>query len=173
MDKQKTTFDEEQLERIEACLQKLLTKSRGVAVLFADVEGQPIGQVGRLSDKDRMALSTLAAGSFAATVAMAKLLEQPGTFEQLIFEGQESSVYSSAVGDEFLLTIAFGSNAKPGLVRLLAQDATKELEDVIQEAREHTAEQSVEDLMDAEFGESLADELDALLSKGESDLIGG
>jgi predicted regulator of Ras-like GTPase activity (Roadblock/LC7/MglB family) len=164
MPSQRTTFDEQQLERIEACLQKLLTKSKAVAVLFADVEGQPIGQVGRLSDKNRMALSTLAAGSFAATVAMAKLLEQPGRFEQLIFEGQESSVYSSAVGDEFLLTIAFGSSAKPGLVRLLAQEATKELLDVLDEAREQAVEQSLEDLIDAEFGESLADELDALLS---------
>lgn len=158
----RVTFGEEHLTRIEGCLGNLLSKSKGVAVLFANAEGQPFGQVGRLTDKDRMALSTLAAGSFAATVAMAKLLGQAGAFEQLFFEGREHSVYTSAVGEGFLLTIAFGSSAKPGLVRLLAQEATKELLDIVHEARDRAMERSVEDLIDAEFGESLAGELDAL-----------
>jgi hypothetical protein len=109
-----------------------------------------------------LGIYSLAAGSFAATVAMAKLLGQAGAFEQLFFEGREHSVYTSAVGDGFLLTIAFGSSAKPGLVRLLAQEATKELLDIVHEARDRAMERSVEDLIDAEFGESLAGELDAL-----------
>ncbi|TKJ31297.1 MAG: hypothetical protein CEE40_01965 [Chloroflexi bacterium B3_Chlor] len=166
MPEQRVSFNEEQLERMEACLENLLTKSKGVAVLFASAEGQPFGQVGSLSDKDRMALSTLAAGSFAATVAMAKLLGQAGAFQQLFFEGQEHSVYSSAVGEGSLLTIAFGSSAKPGLVRLLAREATNELLEIVREAREQGMEQSVEDLIHAEFGESLADELDALFPEG-------
>ncbi len=153
--------DGEQLERIEACLEKLLTKSKAVAVLFADIEGQTIGQAGTLNDKDRTALSTLAAGSFAATAAMARILGQTGAFEQLFFEGEKYSIYATAVGDEFLLTVAFGTGAKPGLVRLLAQEAIWELAEIIREAQMHGAEQALEDLIDAEFGESLADELDA------------
>jgi predicted regulator of Ras-like GTPase activity (Roadblock/LC7/MglB family) len=156
------SFDEEQLTRIEECLGNLLGKSKGVAVLFANAEGQPFGQAGGLGEKDRMALSALAAGSFAATVAMAKLLGQAGAFEQLFFEGREHSVYTSAVGDQFLLTIAFGTGARPGLVRLLAQEAIKELLEIVDEAKEQAMEQSVGDLIDAEFGESLAGELDAL-----------
>lgn len=162
MAERRVSFDEEHLTRIEECLGNLLSKSKGVAVLFANAEGQPFGQVGGLGDKDRMALSALAAGSFAATVAMAKLLGQAGAFEQLFFEGREQSVYTSALGDQFLLTIAFGSSARPGLVRLLAQEATKELLEIVREAEEQALEQSVGDLIDAEFGESLAGELDAL-----------
>lgn len=156
------SFDEEQLTRMDECLGNLLGKSKGVAVLFANAEGQPFGQAGGLGEKDRMALSALAAGSFAATVAMAKLLGQAGAFEQLFFEGREHSVYTSAVGDQFLLTIAFGTGARPGLVRLLAQEAIKELLEIVDEAKEQAMEQSVGDLIDAEFGESLAGELDAL-----------
>ncbi len=166
MPEQGVSFTDDQLTRIEACLEHLLTKGKGMAVLFASAEGQPLGQVGRLSDKDRMALSTLAAGSFAATVAMAKLLGQAGAFEQLFFEGQEYSVCSSAVGDGFLLTIAFGGGAKPGLVRLLAQEATKEMLDIVREAQEQALEQSFEELIDAEFRESVSDELDAAFPEG-------
>jgi predicted regulator of Ras-like GTPase activity (Roadblock/LC7/MglB family) len=166
MPEQGVSFSDDQLTRIEACLEHLLTKGKGMAVLFASAEGQPLGQVGRLSDKDRMALSTLAAGSFAATVAMAKLLGQAGAFEQLFFEGQEYSVCSSAVGDGFLLTIAFGGGAKPGLVRLLAQEATKEMLDIVREAQEQALEQSFEELIDAEFRDSVSDGLDAVFPEG-------
>lgn len=152
---------EEQLTRADGCLQNLLTKTKAVAVIFADARGQPYGQAGRLSDKDRMAISTLAAGSFAATVAMAKLLGQSGAFEQLFFEGKDNSVYSSTVGEGFLLTIIFNTSAKPGLVRLLAQEAAKELQDILREAQEQAVDRSVRDLIDAEFGNSLAGELDA------------
>ncbi|TKJ28268.1 MAG: hypothetical protein CEE40_11885 [Chloroflexi bacterium B3_Chlor] len=163
MPERRVTLDEEQLTRIEACLQKLLIMSKGVAGLFADMKGQTLGQVGSLDERDGLALSTLAAGSFAATVAMARVLGQSGTFKQASFEGHEHSVYSLVVDDEFLLTIAFGSNTRLGLVRLLAREATEKLLNVLREAREQAVEQSVEDLIDAEFGESLADELDALL----------
>ena len=168
---QRMSFDEEQLDRIEACLDKLLAKSNAVAVLFANEEGQPVGQVGGLADKDRMALSTLAAGSFAATVAMAKLLGQAGRFEHLFFEGEDHGVYSSSVGEGFLLTIAFDNRAKPGLVRLQSQEAAKELLAVLDQAREQTIQQPLEDLLDGEFGESLADELDALFSGEGNGLV--
>jgi predicted regulator of Ras-like GTPase activity (Roadblock/LC7/MglB family) len=160
---QAVAFDEDQLTRIEVCLEELLSKTKGIAVLLADSTGQPIGHVGSLSDQDRIALSTLAAGSFAATVAMAKLLGQAGSFEQVFFEGEEQSVHSSTVSGDFLLTIAFDSRAEPGLVRLMAQEAVKELRGILSEARERAMDESVRDLIDGEFGDSLADELDALL----------
>jgi predicted regulator of Ras-like GTPase activity (Roadblock/LC7/MglB family) len=119
--------------------------------------------VGSLNDKDQMALSTLAAGSFAATVAMAKLLGQEGAFEQVFFEGEAHNVHSCAVADDYLLTTAFDSRAKAGLVRLLAQEAVQELRDILTEARDHALDESVRDLIDGEFGDSLADQLDELL----------
>lgn len=170
---QRVSFDDEQMARVDACLEDLLAKSSAVAVLFASEEGQPVGQAGRLGDKDRMALSTLAAGSFAATVAMAKLLGQAGRFQHLFFEGEGHSVYSSAVGRGFLLTIAFDRTAKPGLVRLLTQEAAKELLDILGETQGDAIRQPIEDLLGAEFGETLADELDALFSEGGNDLAGG
>lgn len=156
-------FDEDQLERIQSCLEELLNKSKGVAVLLADATGQPVGHVGSLKDKDQMALSTLAAGSFAATVAMAKLLGQEGAFEQVFFEGDAHNVHSSAVADDYLLTIVFDSRAKAGLVRLLTQEAVKRLRETLREAREHALDESVRDLINGEFGDSLADRLDELL----------
>jgi len=162
MPEQEMSFGEDQLARIEACLQGLLANTKGVAVLFSSSAGQPFGGVGSLSENDRIALSTLAAGSFAATVAMSKLLGQAGAFDQVFFEGKKHSVHSSIVGDDSLLVVAFDSRTKPGLVRLMAQEAAKELLGVILEAREKAIDESVRDLIDTEFGDSLADELDAM-----------
>ena len=72
-------------------------------------------------------------------------------------------MHSSTVGEEFLLTVVFDSQAKAGLVRLLAQEVAKRLLSIVSEAQEQAADRSLHDLMDAEFGDSLADELDALL----------
>jgi predicted regulator of Ras-like GTPase activity (Roadblock/LC7/MglB family) len=171
MPEQRVTFNEEQLTRVEACLQKLLTKGKGIAVLFADDQGQPLGQVGKLDGIDGVALSTLTAGSFAATVAMAKLIGRGGAFEQLFFEGEHQGVYSLVVGEGFLLTVAFDSNAKPGLVRLLAKEVAWELLTIVGQAQKQAMEGPVEDLIDAEFGNSLADELDSLFPSDGSEPI--
>jgi predicted regulator of Ras-like GTPase activity (Roadblock/LC7/MglB family) len=159
------SFDGDQIARIGSCLEKLLVNGRVAAVLFADSAGQPIEHMGTLSDNDRIALATLAAGSLAATVAMARLLGQAGAFQQVFFEGREHSVHSSIVGDGFLLVVAFDNRTKPGLVRIIAGEAAKELEAIVEEATANAMDESVRDLIDREFGHSLADELDARLPK--------
>jgi hypothetical protein len=93
---------------------------------------------------------------------MAKLLGQAGAFEQVFFEGKKNSVHSSTVGDDFLLVVAFDNRTKPGLVRIMAQETAQELLAIIDEAGENALDDSVRDLIDREFGGSLADELDAM-----------
>jgi predicted regulator of Ras-like GTPase activity (Roadblock/LC7/MglB family) len=121
--------------------------------------------MGTLSGQDRIALATLAAGSLAATVAMAKLLGQAGSFERVFFEGREHSVHSSIVCDGFLLVVAFDNRTKPGLVRIIAGQAAKELQTIVDEAKANALDESARDLIDREFGDSLADELNARLPK--------
>lgn len=162
MSEWKLNFDEEQIGRIDDRLENLLANTKAVAVLFASSAGQPVGHVGTLSDQDRIALATLSAGSLAATVAIAKLLGQAGAFEQVLFEGKKHSVHSSTVGEDFLLVIAFDSRTKLGLVRLMAQEAAKDLLEIVRDARESAVDHSVRDLIDREFGDSLADELDTM-----------
>ena len=166
---QAVSFDRDQIKRIDACLRKLLAKSMGVAALFADSAGQPFGYTGTLSDNDKTALATLAAGSLAATVAMAKVLGHTGAFEQVFYEGRKHSVHSLAVGDGFLLVVAFDNRAKPGLVRIVAQEAAQVLLAIVHEAAESAMEESVRDLIGREFGDSLADELDATFPESGSD----
>jgi predicted regulator of Ras-like GTPase activity (Roadblock/LC7/MglB family) len=156
-------LSDDQLATIQFFIQELLDKSKGVAVLLADATGQPIAHAGDLDEGDRLALATLAAGSFAATVAMARLLGQEGAFEQVLFEGDRHSVQSSVVVDGYLLTIAYDSRARAGLVRLLTQKAVKKLRDVLSEARDDTVDASARDVIDDGFGDSLAEQLDELL----------
>jgi predicted regulator of Ras-like GTPase activity (Roadblock/LC7/MglB family) len=163
------SFDSDQIARIDACLEKLLVNCKGVAALFADSAGQPFGHTGTLTEDDEIALATLAAGSLAATVAMARLLGHSGAFDQVFYEGRKHSVHSSAVGDGFLLVVAFDNRAKPGLVRIMAREAAKELLAVVEEAAENLMGESVRDLIDRQFGDALTGELDAIFPETDSD----
>jgi predicted regulator of Ras-like GTPase activity (Roadblock/LC7/MglB family) len=164
------SLESDQIARVDACLEKLLVNSQVAAVLFADSSGQPIEHMGALSGQDRIALSALAAGCLAATGAMAKLLGQAGVFERAFFEGREHSIHMSTVGSGFLLVVAFDNRVKPGLVRIIAGQAAKELEAILEEAAGRPLHESVGDLIDKEFGHSLGDELEARLPRDSHDL---
>ena len=155
---------EEPWHEIQICLQDLLTKAKGHSVLLADATGQLLGMAGISNERDATALSTLAAGSFAATSEMTKFLGQNTRFEQGLYESKEYSIYSVTVGDEFLLTITFDASAKLGLVRIFTEQAVKRLTEIVSQIGLANHQEDINDLIDAEFGQLIADQLDNLFT---------
>ena len=152
-------------EEIQTCLQDLLKKAGGHSVLLADATGQLVGMAGISNERDATALSTLAAGSFAATSEMAKFLGRNTQFEQSLYESKEYSIYSVTVGDEFLLTITFDASAKLGLIRIFTEQAVKRLIEIMNQIELASRQEDINDLIDAEFGRLIADELDNLFTE--------
>lgn len=156
---------EERWHEIQICLRNLLTKAGGHGVLLADTTGQLLGMAGISNERDATALSTLAAGSFAATSEMAKFLGRNTRFEQGLYESKEYSIYSVTVGDELLLTITFDASAKLGLVRIFTEQAVKRLTEIASQIKAAAHQEDINDLIDAEFGQLIADELDNLFTE--------
>lgn len=165
MHRREMVTNEAQWQEIQRCLQDLLAKAGGHSVLLADATGQLLGTVGISNERDAIALSTLAAGSFAATSEMAKFLGRNTRFEQSLHESQDYGIYTVSVGNEFLLTITFDACAKLGLIRIFTEQAVKRLTEIVSEIELVSHEENINDLIDAEFGQLIADELDNLFTE--------
>jgi len=163
---ERLNFTAAQQQRIDDCLNTLLAKTRAHGVLLADATGQLIGKAGIANDRKATALSTLSAGSFAATSEMAKFLGRATHFSQHFHEGEDYGIYSATVNPSLLLTVTFDAEAKLGLVRIFTKRAVEELERITAEAQENQDQgDGIDEMMDSEFGQLLADELDSLFAE--------
>jgi len=148
----------EALIKIEAYLERLLDRSRGLCVLLADISGQLISEKGEQKGFDTVSLAALAASNMAATKEMAKRIGESGSFSYLFHEGQERHIYVSAVGRTFLLVIIFDEMTQIGLVRIFAKLASKELLQVVPELEPWLEKYST--VVDRDFRDALAEGLD-------------
>ncbi|HID62298.1 MAG TPA: hypothetical protein EYP49_06105 [Anaerolineae bacterium] len=163
---ERLNFTAAQQQRIDDCLHALLSRIRAHSVLLADTTGQLIGKAGITNDRKATALSTLSAGSFAATSEMAKFLERTPRFSQSFHEGEDYGIYSATVNPSLLLTVAFDAETKLGLVRIFTKRAVEELERITAEAQANQDQgEGIDEMMDSEFGQLLADELNSLFAE--------
>ncbi len=144
--------------KIENSLERLLTRSRAICVLLADVTGQLVSEKGGDQGVDTSALAALTAGNVAATAEIARQLGEPEPFSYLFHEGQRRHIYISSVGRTFLLVIIFDQMTQIGLVRIFARLAVNELLDVASELEPWLDKAS--GVVDREFRGALAEGLD-------------
>jgi len=110
-------LSEQDVQRIDACLTKVLNKSAAVSAFLIDRSGQLIANCGSPSTLDVSAFSALTAANFGATSEIAKLLGEQ-EFNLLFHKGQNENVYFSVVGENMIMVIVFDDRTTLGLVRL-------------------------------------------------------
>jgi predicted regulator of Ras-like GTPase activity (Roadblock/LC7/MglB family) len=147
-----------QFDAIKKCLGELYSKTKAGAILFADVAGQLIGERGDTSNINTTVLAALAAADFSATAEMAKLVGEEARFKLLFHEGEKNNVYLTNVGDHYFLIIIFKSDVALGMVRVYTKKAVEALAKIISEGG---SDKTVGDIIDDDFGELLANELDS------------
>ncbi|MFQ6001294.1 MAG: roadblock/LC7 domain-containing protein [Anaerolineae bacterium] len=147
-----------QSAKIERHLIHLHSRAQAICTLLADISGQLISAVGTAPGTDSVPLAALAASNMAATAEMARLAGEPDSFSYLFHEGKERNIYITAVGDAFLLVILFDHSSQIGWVRLLAKEAALKLLEVVDGIQE--AEELPGTVVDTDFGETLANQLD-------------
>ena len=155
---EKLFLTDEQSRQVERRLVQLHGRSRALYTLLADVTGQLLSAVGMAPNIEPVTLAALAASNMAATAEMARLTGEPDSFTYLFHEGRERNIYITAVGEAFLLVVLFDRSTQIGWVRLLAKEAAEDLLAVVEEIQKPSKPTSP--LMGADFGESLASELD-------------
>ena len=157
------SFDPTQYEGIKKYLGELYSKTRAKVVLFADMAGQIIGERGDTAEMNTTVLSALAAGDFAATAEIAKLVGEGDRFKLHLHEGERKNVYLTNVGEQFFLIIIFDANVALGMVRVYTKKAVESILVIVEEAAGNEG-MTEADMIDEDFGNLLAAELDGAFS---------
>lgn len=161
---ERLAFYAEDLERIDRCLEEFLKLSSARCAVLVDRDGHEVGKRGEIDGFAVDTIAALAAGSFAATRQMAKLIGE-GEFSSLYHQGARDHLLIQLVGDRSLLTIVFNEKTTLGMVRLYAVEAAKHLEAIYAEASERPALDEVEAPLSEGFESSAGQAVDKLLGE--------
>ena len=115
-----------ELEKVDHCLDKLVSSSSAHSVLLIARSGQLIAHQGDTLDIDVSAFSALTAANFGATAEIARLLGEE-EFTLLFHKGKSENVYFSAIGEHVIMVALFDNKTSLGLIRLRINQLHEEL----------------------------------------------
>lgn len=134
MRKQRLIFYEDDIEEINKVLEEFINTSQAKCCLVVDKEGHLVTQKGYLKTLDTTSIAALVAGSFASTRQVASMLGET-EFSVLFHQGKNENIHVSIVADRALLVIIFDDRTTIGMVRVCAENVSKKLERILEEAK--------------------------------------
>lgn len=114
------------LEKINRCLDRVVSSSKAQSVILIDRSGQLIAHQGNTPEIDILSLAALTAANFGATAEIAKILGEE-EFTLLFHKGRNENVYFSAVGEHVIMVTLFDDNTSLGLIRFQINKVIDEL----------------------------------------------
>ncbi len=114
-------------ETIAKDLNEFLEMSEAQASLLCDRGGSILFSEGEFQEGSIDLVCALVAGSFAATKELALALGE-NEFSAIFHQGENNSIFISAVGDEVLLLAIFSENTNAGLVKMYAKTACRKMQ---------------------------------------------
>lgn len=121
-----TVLTEEASRAINGILETLLEKVEAEAVFLCDRGGNIVAEYSLAAYAHTENIGALAAGSFFATLELARLVGEP-QFRCMNHQGEKTSMYMEGLTDDLLLVIVFGKDSNIGLVKLYAKHVGREL----------------------------------------------
>jgi len=150
----------EDVERMDRVLEEFIGLSGAKAVVLVDRSGRVITRRGEELRVDMDTIGALAAGSFAATREMARVLGEE-RFNCLTHQGTRNHLHLALIGDRTLLTALFDERTTLGMVRFYAGQCTRRLASLFEEMRNRSNPPG--EALDAGFGSSASRLLDEVL----------
>lgn len=152
----------EDVGEIEQELDGFLELSGARSAMLIDRSGHLVTRRGESLGGSLDSVAALAAGSFAATREMARLLGE-GEFNSLFHQGARESIQISQVSDRALFAIVFDDRSNLGLVRFYAEESLGRLQELFTEiqVRAESGVEPKEGLAD-DFSSSASEALDKL-----------
>ncbi|HUV31191.1 MAG TPA: roadblock/LC7 domain-containing protein [Acidobacteriota bacterium] len=147
---------EEEINKIDALLSKMLKGCEAKCALLVDKDGHLITRQGFTHSLDTTALAALLAGSFASTKEIARLVGEP-EFSVLFHQGKKDHIHMSLVGERSILVVVFDERTTIGMVRLYAKETAMELTKVFQDIMDKSG---AEPELSSDFAEKAQDKLD-------------
>ncbi len=123
------------LEKIDLCLNRMISSTLAHCVLLIHRSGQLISHIGNMPGGetpaiDILSLSALTAANFGATAEIARLLGER-EFTLLFHKGGNQNVYFSAIGEHVIMVTLFDDRTSLGLIRLQIHKITDELSKIL------------------------------------------
>lgn len=134
---------EEDIQLFDSALTDLITKSEATAALIIDKGGPLVAQCGAFNSFDTTTMAALAAGSFAATQAIASLVGE-ANFSSVYQQGENHSVIVHNVDDNLLLIVIFKAALSVGAVKYFAAATITHIAGQIQRARERSPDSNLD-----------------------------
>ena len=122
-----SVLNEDTSRKINQVLRELLEQVEAEAVFFCDRGGNIIASQSVSTWGNEETVAALAAGSFFATLTMAKLVGET-EFQNILHQGDKTSIYMEGLKDDMILVVIFSRDSNPGLVKLYAKTACQRLE---------------------------------------------
>jgi len=145
---------EEEFQRIQAAVDRLVRESNAKVVFIVDKNGQLVAASGEVEHLDTTSLASLTAGNIAATGGIAKLLRE-NEFATQFHEGEKANVYTQLVGNRVIMVVIFDARSSVGLVRLRVRKASDDLgrifEDLAEKAKSSMATSPLAEISDADI----------------------
>lgn len=143
---------EEDAATIQEELGRFLSAAHATCVLLVHGSGQLVAERGFTRNLDTSSLAALAAGAFASTKEIARLIGEP-EFSVLFHEGDNAKIHLSVVGPDAIMVTIFDNRTTLGMVRLCASEAAERLDRVFAQAgqREVSGEQAITGLPTGEL----------------------
>ncbi|MFB3882092.1 MAG: roadblock/LC7 domain-containing protein [Armatimonadota bacterium] len=112
-----------QLDEAESAMCEMLDSSRASSVILINsIDGSLVAAKGATEMLDTVSLAALAAGAFASTREIARLVGEP-EFTVLFHQGKRQHVHVNVAGESCLLMTLFSDETTVGMVRLCARRA--------------------------------------------------
>lgn len=147
---------EEEINKLDALLNKMLKGAEAKCALVVDKDGHLITRQGFTHSLDTTALAALLAGAFASTKEIARLVGEP-EFSVLFHQGKKDHIHMSLVGERSILVVIFDDRTTIGMVRLYAKETALELARVFEEIM---SKDQVAPEINSDFAERASDKLD-------------
>lgn len=150
----------EDVGEIEQELDGFLELSGARCAMLIDRSGHLVTRRGEAMGGSLDAVAALAAGSYAATREMARLMGED-EFNSLFHQGARDSIQIQIVSDRALFAIVFDDRSNLGLVRFYAEESLGRLQEMFKAMQNRTPGESPETL-DQGFSSGAAEALDNL-----------
>ncbi len=153
-------FYSKDVGEIDQELDGFLELSGARCAILIDRSGHLVTRRGESMGGSLDSVAALAAGSFAATREMARLLGED-EFNAMFHQGVRESIQISPIGDRALFAIVFDDRSNLGLVRFYAEESQGRLHEILEEINNRQPDAESPSLAD-DFSSSASAALDKL-----------
>jgi predicted regulator of Ras-like GTPase activity (Roadblock/LC7/MglB family) len=153
-------ISDRELAVISTALNKLMNDTNATSVMLLDKSGQVIASQGTGVRRNATSLGALLAGAFSSSRHIAELLGEKD-FRTIFQQGVHENIYTTMIGEQWLLVIVFDKLTHIGLVKVLSKKTSDEMGRILERVRADTS-RTKSSVINVQFRSSVEDTIDLL-----------